>query len=231
MPSIDRAVRLLGDTDLFGGLDEADRIALAGQMRPHAYAPRAQIFDRGDPGKDVHLLLEGQVRLSIDSADGRVLSFKRAGRGDIFGEIAALDGGVRTSAATALTPVKTLALARARLMHLVDTRPVVARAAIDLLCAKVRRTSEQVEDIALHTISVRVARFLLLRLGPCLQGDQQRVEIELGMSQTDLAELIGASRQKVSEAISALKRQGALGQRKGRYACNVGQLQRIARTD
>jgi CRP-like cAMP-binding protein len=231
MPSIDLAVRLLGDTDLFGGLDVADRTAVAMQMRTNTYAQRAQIFSRDDPGKDVHLVLDGHVRLSIDSADGRVLSFKRAGRGEIFGEIAALDGGVRTAGATALTPVKTLSLTRARLMRLVETRPVVARSAIDLLCEKLRKTSEQVEDIALHTISVRVARFLLLRLGPAPQCDQQRVEIELGMSQADLAELIGASRQKVSEAISALKRQGALGQRKGRYACNVGELQRIAHTD
>jgi CRP/FNR family transcriptional regulator, cyclic AMP receptor protein len=232
-PAAALVARLLAETSLFGGLDTADRLAIAEQMRLNAYEPDELIFSRGDQGVDVHLVLEGRVRLSVFSIDGRVLSFKHAGRGDIFGEIAALDGGSRSADATALTNVQTLTLARHRLLRLVDTRPVVARAAIDYLCGRVRATSEQVEDIALHPISVRIARFLLsiLRLSQEPRPGNGGVEIDLGMSQGDLAELLGASRQKVNEAMSALQATGALGRSKGRYACNVGELQRIAYPD
>lgn len=225
--------QLLAETDLFGGLDTADRLAVAEQMRTSTYRFDELIFSRGDPGGDVHLVLEGRVRLSVFSIDGRVLSFKHASRGDIFGEIAALDGGVRSADATALTAVQTLTLTRARLMNLVDTRPVVARAALNFLCGRVRVTSEQVEDIALHPISVRITRFLLsaLRLSKTPLPPTGWAEVDLGMSQGDLAELLGASRQKVNEAISTMQAARALEHSKGRYLCNVAELQRIAHTD
>ena len=85
-------ITLLGRTDLFRSLSEVDRGAVAGQMREVTYEPGKLIFGRGDPGEEMHLVVEGRV-LSVLSAEGKVLSFAHAGRGDIFGEIATLDGG------------------------------------------------------------------------------------------------------------------------------------------
>ena len=88
---------LLGRTDLFRSLNEADHSAVAAQMREATYESGQLIFGRGDAGEALYLVVEGRVRLSVLSAEGRVLSFGHAGRGDIFGEIAALDGQARTA--------------------------------------------------------------------------------------------------------------------------------------
>src|SRR5439155_18367239 len=98
---------LLGRTDLFRSLNEVDRAAVAAQMREARYHSGQLIFCRGDPGEEMHLVVEGRIRLSVLSLEGRVLSFNHASRGDIFGEIAMLDGQMRTADATALTQVIT----------------------------------------------------------------------------------------------------------------------------
>ena len=118
---------VLGKTALFGSLAPADRLLVAGQMRRTGFSQGQTIFARGDPGGDVYLVVEGCVRLSVFSSDGRALSFKHANAGDIFGEIASLDGGVRTADAIALTRVEAMALARTRLNSLIETNPLGSR--------------------------------------------------------------------------------------------------------
>src|SRR6476620_5248250 len=101
-------VELLGRSALFGTLSESDRGAIANGMRRVQFDPDQMIFSRGDPAREMYLVLEGKVRLSILTSDGRELSFAHAGPRNIFGEIATLDGGERT--ARALAKPKTLAL-------------------------------------------------------------------------------------------------------------------------
>jgi len=101
MAHVALVISLLSRTELFRSLSEADRGAVAAQMREVTYESGQFIFGRGDAGEALYLVVEGRVRLSVLSSEGRVLSFGHAGRGDIFGEIAALDGQARTADATA----------------------------------------------------------------------------------------------------------------------------------
>jgi CRP-like cAMP-binding protein len=222
---------LLGKTALFGALDRDDRMAVAEQMRRAAFEPGQTIFGRGDAGSDVYLVVKGRVRLSVFSLDGRLLSFNHADPGDIFGEIAALDGGPRTADAIALTRVDAMTLAQERLNRLIEANPRVARAAIACLCLRLRDTSAQVEAIALHPVEVRLARLLLsklkLREGGALLDSV--VVLELGLSQGEIASLIGASRQKVNAALALLEAGGAIERARGRaMTCKVAELARIA---
>jgi len=217
---------LLGKTALFGSLPEADLVAVAGSMRKATFESGQTIFTRGDAGSEIYLVVEGRVRLSVFSPDGRALSFKHANAGDVFGEIAALDGGGRTADAIALTPVEVMTLAQARLNALIETNPRVARAAIAFLCLRLRETSEQTEGIALHPIEVRLARFLLSRLKQRETGPE--VPLDLGMSQNELALLIGASRQKVNAALAHLEEAGAVKRTGSRLVCNAVKLAQIA---
>ncbi len=221
---------LLGRTELFGSLSKADLQDIAGQMREVACEPGQAIFARGDPGDYIYLVAEGRVRLSVLSVDGRALSYNHASLGKVFGDIATLDGGARTADATALTRVRMVTLSRARLMRLIETKPAVARAAIDLLCGRLRTTSEQLEAIALHSIEGRLARYLLsaARNPSSPRAEAGRVRINLGMSQTELALLLGASRQRVNAALKELQKLGAIDQVKARIECDVSELQRIA---
>ena len=222
---------LLGRSDLFGSLSEADRMVVARKMREAHYAANELIFARGDPASGVHLVVEGRVRLSVLSADGHVLSFNHAGVGSIFGEIATLDGGLRTADATALTASRTMVLDRSHLLSMVEANASVARAAIAFVCARLRTTSKQVEAIALHPIQVRLARFLLtaITLGNRPIGGTGLASLDIGTSQTELAQLLGASRQKLNAALANLQETGAI-TRNGarRMDCNVRELERIA---
>jgi len=180
----------------------------------------------------LYLVVEGGVRLSVLSAEGRALSFGHAGRGELFGEIAALDGQARTADATALTRATIMVLARSSLKRLMETRPHLAEAAIALLCRKLRKTSEQIEAIALHSTQVRLARFLLTAIA-MKEGEAKSrpFVLDLGMSQTELGLLLGASRSKVNEALANLEKLGAARHTGRHIECNWSVLQDIAQGD
>ena len=168
-------VELLAQTALFGSLAEPDRAAIAGRMRRVQFDPDQMIFSRGDPGREIYLVLEGRIRLSILSSDGRELSFAHAGPGSIFGEIATLDGGERTAGATAISRVQAMALPQRAMLELIENNPKVALAAIRFLCTRLRETDQRLEAIALHRIEVRLARLMLSALklqSPTAKGRQ-----------------------------------------------------------
>ena len=224
--------QMLGTAKLFGKLDEASRLDIARQMREASFSAGQSIFARGDAGTEVYLVLDGRVRLSVLSSEGRELSFTHAARGDVFGEIAALDGGVRTADATAVTAVRAMTLSHTALKRLVQTSPAFAEAAIAFLCSRIRETDLQLEGVALHRIEVRLARFLLRMLrqrhGVTQSG---RAKIDLGMSQGELALLLGASRPKVNAALMLLEDLEAIRRQDTIIECDIEELRRLAELD
>jgi CRP-like cAMP-binding protein len=225
-------VELLGKSALFGSLAEVDRTAIAGRMRRVQFEPDQMIFSRGDPGREIYLVLDGKIRLSILSSDGRELSFAHAGPGSIFGEIATLDGGERTAGATAISRVQAMALPQKAMLELIENNPKVATAAIRFLCSRLRETDQRLEAIALHRIEVRLARLVLSALklqSPNAEGEA--VPLDLGMSQGELALLIGASRPKVNIALTMLQDMGAISRNGSKLLCNTEVLQEIADTE
>lgn len=222
-------VELLGRTPLFGTLDEAERRAVADEMREVAFDPSQVIFARGDAGREIYLVVSGRVRLSVLTAEGRELSFAHAEPGAIFGEIAMLDGGVRSADATAVNKVSALSLSKPAFKRLMETQPHVADAAVRFLCSRLREADQQLEAIALYPIEGRLARFFLAAARAKSPGSEEgRVTIELPMSQSELALLIGASRPKVNTALSLLETSGALERTGSRIVCDIEELQAIA---
>jgi CRP-like cAMP-binding protein len=229
MISKTKIVELLGNTQLFGTLEQADQRAVAEEMREVTFATNQVIFARGDVGREIYLVVEGRVRLSVLTAEGRELSFAHAEPGAIFGEIAMLDEGTRSADATAVNKVTALSLSKPSFKRLVDTRPVVGEAAIGFLCSRVREADQQLEAIALYPIEGRLARFFLAaarQKSP--DSDEGQVEIELPMSQSELALLIGASRPKVNTALSLLEASGAIKRDGARIICDLEELLMIA---
>lgn len=222
-------VELLGKTTLFGGLSPDALRQVAKQMRPVSYGAGQLIFERGDPGKDIIMVLAGRVRLSVLSAEGRELSFGHPGPGEIFGEIAALDGGPRTAHATAVTKVEAMVLTRGALDVLVEQQPVVAKAAIAFLCSRLREADNQFESVALHRIEVRLARFLLTLVQQQHGATPgQQPAITFGLSQSELALHLGASRPKVNAALMLLEDSGAITRQGEKILCNCVELAQIA---
>jgi CRP/FNR family cyclic AMP-dependent transcriptional regulator len=222
-------VELLARSGLFGLLDKEDRAAVVRRMRRVQFEPNQMIFSRGDPGRDLYLVLEGRIRLSVLTSEGRELSFDHSGPGHIFGEIATLDGGERTAGATAITRVQAMALPQEVMIELIERYPKVATAAIRFLCQRLRETDHRLEAIALHRIEVRLARLMLsfLKLQGATPKDGE-VKLDLGMSQSELGLLIGASRPKVNIALTALEDMGAIAKSGSGYMCNLETLTSVA---
>jgi CRP/FNR family cyclic AMP-dependent transcriptional regulator len=221
---------LLAKCSLFRSLSKADRAAIAERMRRVDFQPGQIIFSRGDLGREIYLVVHGRVRLSVLTADGRELSFAHAGPGDIFGEIAALDGRERSAGATALTRVQVMSLSHDAIQELIENRPKVAVVAISFLCSRLRETDLRLEAIALYPIEARLARLLLSALRRERAAAERATILDLGISQSELALLVGASRSKVNSALTVLEDLAAISRNGTKFSCDIAVLQRIAET-
>ena len=223
---------LLARSPLFCVLDPSQRSEVSREMRDIVLEAGGMLFARGDPGNEIYLVIEGRIRLSVLSPDGRELSFAHAVPGDIFGEIAALDGASRSADATAITPVRLKTLSRSALHRLLTTNAATALAIIKLLCGRLRDVSEHFEAIALHPIEVRLARLLLDTLEERQAGGPGKItSLALGISQNELALLMGSTRQRANAALMVLERAGAIRRSGDMLDCNLEKLRRIAQRD
>lgn len=228
----DSVASLLARTELFGRLAPDVLAQIASRFHTTQFQRGQTIYERGDAGNAIHLIRSGQIRFSVMSGEGRELSVRVAKTGEIIGEIAVLDGQPRTATAVALSAVAAHTLPRAEIDRLVLHDPQFVRNVIDFLCRRVRDTTDQLEMIALYSVEVRLARFLLLALKGQTAQAGRRIPLELGFSQGELAQLLGASRPKVNMALGFLEEAGAIGRTSDRLFCDPAILTRIAeRTD
>lgn len=235
MPDHDGSREVLVNSALFQGLPAAVISAIAAAMHPVEFTAGQLIFSRGDPGDAIYVVLSGRVRLSILTPDGAELSFAHAVKGDVFGEIAVLDASTRSADATALEAVTASRLSAAQLERLLMDHRSLSRSIIRFLCRRVREVSDHFEDVALMPLETRIARYLLGRAAGGNEGrtasDRNQRTISLGMSQSELALLIGASRQKVNAALMALEKSGAIIRNGVAYECRIPILNRIAKIE
>ncbi|MGI9424513.1 MAG: Crp/Fnr family transcriptional regulator [Hyphomicrobiaceae bacterium] len=220
-------------TELFGNLDMPTRLLIVKEMRPVAFTAGQSIFSRGDAGKELYYVTNGLVRLSILTAEGRELAFTHAGAGSIFGEIAMLDGKARTADATAVTKTEAMTLGQAALDRLLESSWTFAKGLLRFMCARLREADLQLEGVALHRIEVRLARFLLGRCQQHSDGEDADglVTVSLGMSQGELALLLGASRPKVNAALTLLEDQGTIRRDGSKIRCDFEDLKCLAEMD
>jgi len=224
----ERIVTLLAAADLFGDLSAGDLAQCAASFREFRFAKGEMLFARGDPGKYLYVIAEGQVRLAIATSEGRELSFEIAGPGTLFGEIALLDDSPRSAEATALAATTVYSLERSEFQRLRTANPAISEATIAFLCHRLRDVSSRLENIALFSLEVRVARFLLVALGEREAPPGRRVPLELNFSQSEFAQLVGASRPKLNGALAALESQGAIRRTADRLFCDREKLAAIA---
>jgi CRP-like cAMP-binding protein len=218
----------LADANLFGTLAAGDLASCATDFREVRFAKGQMVFARGDPGSHIYLVSEGQIRLAIASSDGRELSFEIVGPGDLFGEIAVLDGLPRSAEATALAPTVAYIIARRDFLRLMAQHRALTDAVVTFLCGRLREVSNKLETLALYALDVRLARFLLHAIKDRQAPPGRRVPLELSYSQSELALLLGASRPKINAALSALESAGAIGRTPDRLFCDRAKLALIA---
>jgi CRP-like cAMP-binding protein len=207
----DQVDELLGTTAIFGGLDAPARRRLAQTARLCRLKRGEIVFHRGDRGGGMFVVARGSVALVVNAANGNeiVLDVIRPPR--TFGEMAVVDGGPRIATAQVREPSVLIELARAEVLRLIDDNRV-ALAMLGALAETVRRVDNQAADLVLLDLRGRVAKYLYHAAG--LDRDQRPVAplvpIDLGLSQSELAKLVGGSRQQLNRILSELTDAGAI---------------------
>ena len=158
----------------------------------------ATLFSKGDPGNSLCAVISGTVKMSISSPDGRSAIFNLIGPGEIFGEIAVLDGQSRTADATANTNCEIFVIDRREFLPFVRSHPALAMKFIELLCAKLRWTSDQVEQVILQNLPGRLASALIRladkhKLAP---GDRT-----IAVTQQEISEMVGMTRESINKQL------------------------------
>lgn len=198
-----------------GALEPGEAAVLLGRATTRRYAPGQTIFQRDDPGDGLYGVLEGRVVVGVGSPDGKELILNMFGPGEFFGEIALLDGKGRTAGATAREASFLLFIARRVFLPFIEEHPRVAVRMIGLLCERLRRTTQQVEDAAFLNVPTRLAK-QVLALGAS-HGTPRAggTGIDIPISQTELAQTIGVSREIVSRQFAVWKKAGLVELRRG----------------
>jgi CRP-like cAMP-binding protein len=199
---------------LLGSLPEPAIDKLAALAIRRSCARGTRIFSRGDPGDALFGLISGQVRISASTAGGQEVFLNILESGDSFGEIAALDGQPRTASADALTATELFMIRRADLLALIGKEPQLATQLLQLLCKRLRWTSDLVEEAAFLSVPARLARRLLNLAGE--HGSTADGCMALRISQAELAGFLCVSRQIVNQHLQQWRKQGWIELSRGR---------------
>jgi CRP/FNR family transcriptional regulator, cyclic AMP receptor protein len=195
----------LGDYPLFHDLD-ADALArLAARAVRRRVSKHTSLFAKGDPADALIGIVEGSVKISAAGADGREIMFNIMNAGEMFGEIAVLDRGPRSADATTMTACDLFFIDRRDLLALLREAPELALRIIELLCERTRRVSEQVEDVVFLAAGARLAK-TLLRLTESAAASSAGATI----TQQELSQLVGLSREIVNRLLRDWERAGCL---------------------
>jgi CRP/FNR family transcriptional regulator, cyclic AMP receptor protein len=173
------------------------------------------IFQRGDEGSSLMAVLRGRVRISSFSGDGKEVTLNVINPGEIFGEIALLDGEPRSADATAIEDSALLVVERRHFLPFLRQNEDLFLRLLAVLCSRLRRTSTALEEIALFDLPVRLAR-VLLKLGDDYgRPNAAGTRIDLKLSQRDLSNLVASSRESVNKQLRTWREGGVVDMEEG----------------
>jgi CRP-like cAMP-binding protein len=200
----------LQKTPLFSALDEEAALALQKSMVPQSIKKGNTLFQEGDAGDRLYIVTEGKIKLSHASGDGRESVLMVLGPGDMFGELSLFDPGPRTATAIAVTDSKVLGLGNTDLNPWLAGRPEVAQKLLQALAHRLRRTNETMSDLVFADVPGRVAK-ALLELGEKFGSKTDAgIYVNHDLTQEELAQLVGASRETVNKALADFVSRGWL---------------------
>ena len=207
---MDEQVGALGASPLFAALNDEARDALRQTMDDVLLPRGATLFSEGDPGDRLYVVTQGKIKLGRTAVDGRENLLAVMGPGEMFGELSLFDPGPRTATATAITETTLSGLGHDDLQPLLTQRPEVAGRLLAALARRLRRTNEAMADLVFSDVPGRVAKALLdlsTRFG--VQTDDG-LRVTHDLTQEELAQLVGASRETVNKALADFASRGFL---------------------
>lgn len=212
-PTVLRA-RILRNHELFRELSADELDQLIAVARIEEFRAKTPIFHKGAPGDSMMAVVTGEVKISAPAADGREIVLAMMGEGEVFGEIALLDGCDRTADATASTNCALLVVHRRDFLPFLNAHPHVTIRLLRVVCQRLRRTTEQVEDLLFLNLPSRLAKKLLFLSGANEDRVRERAPI-IRQSQREIGNLVGLSRESINKQLSRWQKEGLLTLRDG----------------
>ena len=209
------AAELLARVPLLSGLDPAELERIAQVAVPRSYPKGARVFHEGDESDACYVIREGEVRVTREHSDGRAIALATLGPGELVGELAMLDGGVRSASLEALTDIEMLAVSAADMRGLLERNAEITAKLVVALTKRLRETNERISRQSFQTVPSRVAGVL----SQLVQEDDAEPGphgVTIRMNQADLAQLAGTSRESVSRFLAVLDRAGVVRVGRGR---------------
>src|ERR1700683_5173841 len=200
--SVEDADVVLRRAPLFDGLDEESAKALRRQMPDVKLSRGEALFLEGDAGDRLYVVLEGKMKLTRAAADGRESLWSVLGPGEMFGELSLFDPRPRTSTASAVTDVTLAALAHDALRPWLLDRPEVSMHMLQALARRLRRANDVTADLVFTDVPGRVAKNLLDLAERFGEQDRDGLHVHHDLTQEELAQLVGASRETVNKALA-----------------------------
>jgi CRP/FNR family transcriptional regulator, cyclic AMP receptor protein len=205
-------IALLQSHPVFGALTPAQLEQLVSMARPRRIASGATLFAKGDPGTELFAVVSGTVKIIVPSSDGREAIITLFHRGEIFGEIALLDGQPRTADAVAMTACDLMVIERRNFLDVVYSEPKIATKLTALLCARLRIADARIEETAFLNLPTRLARLLVQLLeGNAAASDSKKLTI----TQQKISEMLGASRESVNRHLQAWAKREVIALKRG----------------
>jgi CRP/FNR family cyclic AMP-dependent transcriptional regulator len=203
---------ILKHVPLFAGLGEDALLALAARLRRRKMPLGTPVVYKGDPAGALYLIASGRVKVHQATASGDEVILEVMGPGDFFGEMSLLDGQPRSADVSTLQATELLLLDGEALRRTIEEQPAVAWTLLRILSQRVREMDDRAEMLMTRDVAGRVAD-CLLRLAKS-QGttlpDGKSIRLDVCLTQSDIAALIGATRERVSRALTAFRKSGAI---------------------
>jgi CRP/FNR family cyclic AMP-dependent transcriptional regulator len=203
--AVSTPIELLRAHHIFGQLPPQIIERLATYVTSRRVQRGAMIFAKGDPGHGLMAVIRGSVRISLPTMAGREVVLDHIHPGQVFGEMALLDGQPRSADATASEDCELAVIDRRSFIQLVQHQPDVAAKLLEVLCGRLRHANEQVEDVMFTSLAVRLAK-LLLRFSPT--GEVNGTGKKLTITQRELSQMIGMSRENTNRQLRDWEKRG-----------------------
>jgi len=219
----------LSQSFLFAGLPTKRLATVLENCHCLRLPEKKEIYSRGEAGKEMCIVLSGGVKVSTLSADGKEIIFDLLSEGDFFGELSLLDGGPRTATVTTLVPSVLVILERSFLIPFLEANPATATRLLHLLAHRLRVMDKFLEEVLFFDSETRLAKrvMALKDIYGKVVGDT--VQIELKVSQQDIANLVGVTRERVNKHLKKWERAGIVSLHQGHLAIrNLALLQELA---